>query len=133
MAVNTINTVLKSGTEAEALTKLVAISSYPAMGGAPEQIDVTDLDMDVEAFINGVQKLDPLEFDYFYPGKTAYQAIKAREATDKFFAIEFGENGIDGVLAWEGDFVTWIEGGGVNEARTCKLQIAAQTAPTLKE
>ena len=43
-AVSTIGTVLKAGTDKSSLAQLCKIKSYPDLGGAPEQLETTDLE-----------------------------------------------------------------------------------------
>ena len=50
---STINTVLKFGTAQGSLTKLCKIKSYPALGGEPEQIEITDLEDTMQTFVLG--------------------------------------------------------------------------------
>ena len=83
---STINTVLKSGATTEALTKLCRIKTYPQLGGEPEQIETTDLEDTMQTFVDGVQQMETMQFTINYE-KEAYDDVKARIATDKYFQL----------------------------------------------
>ena len=117
---STINTVLKSGTTASAVTKLWRIKSYPQLGGSPEKVETTDMEDKMQTFVEGVQSIDDMQFTVNYE-KDTYDAVKARIATDKYFQIEFGEDGVDGVFSWTGSISQFINGGEVNGVREATI------------
>ena len=59
---STINTVLKAGTTASALTQLCKIKSYPQLGGEPESIETTDMEDKMQTFTPGVQSMSAMQF-----------------------------------------------------------------------
>lgn len=132
---STINTVLKSGATASELTKLCRIKSYPQLGGSPERIETTDLEDVMQTFVEGVQSVDDMQFTVNYEKET-YDAVNARIKTDKYFQIEFGENGADGKFSWMGSISQFVNGGEVNGVReatiTCtpSTEIKAEDAST---
>lgn len=119
---STINTVLKSGATASAVTQLCRIKSYPQLGGEPEQIETTDLEDTMQTFVPGVQSVESMQFTVNYE-KESYVAVKARIATDKFFQLEFGEEGKDGIFSWKGEISQFVNGGEVNGVREATITI----------
>lgn len=119
---STINTVLKSGATASALTQLCRIKSYPQLGGSPEQLETTDMEDTMQTFVEGVQSVEPLEFLVNY-GKESYDEVQERITTDKYFQIEFGENGVDGKFSWSGTISQYVNGGEVNGIREATITI----------
>lgn len=63
---STINTVLKAGTTASALTQLCKIKSYPQLGGEPESIETTDMEDKMQTFAPGVQSMSAMQFTANY-------------------------------------------------------------------
>lgn len=129
MAINTCNIVLKAGSSEEALSKLVDIKSFPDLGGAPELLETTTLSDCAQTFINGVQSVEALEFTANYE-KEDFTAVKAKEGTELFYTLEFGENGEHGKFSWKGEHSVWVTGGGVNEVVEMTIQVAPSTAIT---
>jgi hypothetical protein len=124
--VNTIKTTLKFGTTQGSEEKLCPIKDYPDLGGAPELIEITDLDDDTQRFLLGVQSLGVLEFTANY-NETLYEAITDNSRTAGYYVLEFGENGKDGIFKWQGQHVVYVAGGGVNAPREMKIVIAASS------
>jgi len=127
--VNTIGTVLKYGATDITLAKLCAIKDYPDLGGAPEMIEITDLDDDTQRFLLGVQSIGAMEFTANY-SKTAFDAITANSRAAGFYSLEFGTAGADGIFKWQGQHVVYVVGGSVNGAREMKITIAPSTKVT---
>ena len=114
-----------------AFTKLCSIKDYPDLGGAPDQIDITDLDDDVQKFILGVQSMSTLEFLANYD-KDTYETISGlSDGTMYEFCVSFGKNPTApkeyGMFTWEGQLAVWVVGGGVNAAREMRISISATT------
>jgi hypothetical protein len=124
--VNTIKTVLKYGATAESLEKLCPIKDYPDLGGAPELIEITDLDDDTQRFLLGVQSLGILEFTANYV-ETNYDSVNSTARTPGYYSLEFGTDGADGKFTWQGQHVVYVTGGSVNAPREMKIAIAAST------
>lgn len=119
---STINTVLKSGATASALTKLCRIKSYPQLGGEPEQVETTDMEDVMQTFVEGVQSTDAMQFTINYE-KDTYDEIKERIETDKFFQLEFGASGVDGIFSWTGKISVFVNEGEVNGVREATITI----------
>lgn len=123
---STINTVLKSGATASALTKLCRIKTYPQLGGEPEQIETTDLEDTMQTFVPGVQQMETMQFTINYE-KEAYDSIKTRIATDEYFQLEFGASGVDGIFSWKGEISTFVNEGEVNGVREATITCTRST------
>lgn len=126
-AVSTIGTVLKYGTEAASLTQLCKIKNYPALGGAPDQLETTDLEDTQQTFVPGVQSMDAMEFTANYT-KEAYAAVKAKEGQPGYYQLEFGDSGADGTFSWQGEHFVYVNEGEVNGVREMTISISPSTA-----
>ena len=115
-AVSTVGTVQKAGTAKSSLAQLCKIKSYPDLGGAPEQLETTDLEDDSQTFVDGVQSRDTVEFTANYT-KESFDAVKAKEGIEQKYQLEFGEAGEDGIFSWTGTHSVRVTGGEVNGVR----------------
>lgn len=116
--------------------KLVDIISYPDMGGEPEQIDITTLTDHMKRSIPGVQEVESLSFESNYTPDN-YKKLKALDNVESDFAVWFGRNetdkspdGHDGKFEFSGAMVSYLVGGGVNEARKITSVIMPSTEIT---
>ncbi len=127
MAVSTAGTVLKSSeTQNGTYTKVVDIISYPDLGSTPSKLDTTDLSATkYKTSILGLQEAPDLIFECNYD-KEAYLNISAM-TTPRYFRLEFGENGEDGIISWHGQISVYINGGGVDEVRRMTVVCSADT------
>lgn len=132
MARSTIHTTLKFGTTADTLEKMCPITSYPDLIGTPDNIEVTDLDCTQQTFVPGVKSQDTMEFEANYD-LVSYKTLKANENKDGYFQLEFGENGVDGIFAWQGTYTIAVTGGGVNESRGMKIAVTSSSDVELVE
>lgn len=138
MAISTYKTFLMQGTGSEgSLTyeKLIDITSYPDLGGAPEQIDVTTLSQKMRTYIEGVQDTSALEFDANYDEED-FAKINALAGQTLNFAVWFGgteaqgvvtPTGSEGKFNFKGTISAYVTGGGVNEAVGLKVTITPIT------
>ena len=116
-----------------AFTKLVSIKDFPDLGGAPDQVEITDLDDDVQKFLLGVQSMSALKFTANYvpanydklTGTGTGNTTNHTDGTIRKYCVAFGQNGEYGVFSWEGQLSVWGVGGGVNAAREMKISISA--------
>ena len=115
--------------------KVCDITEFPDLGGAPELLDATTLSDGMRVYINGIQDLEGLEFGANYEAGT-YTALTSLSTTTKSYAVWFGatvSNGVatptgsEGKFTFEGVLTPWVEGHGVNEVRTIRMQIANST------
>lgn len=132
MAISTYGVTLKWGTSAEALTKTVDIKNFPDLGGAPELIETTTLSDAMQTFINGIQTAGEMSFTCNYT-KADYNAVKADEGEELYYALEFGKNGDEGVFVWQGEHSVYITGAEVNAVVEMVISIAPSTKPEMQE
>ncbi len=125
-AVSTIGTVLEISEDGTTWTKLCRIKGYPALGGAPEQLETTDLEDDVQTFIPGVQSMDAMEFAAYYTLES-YKAVEAKAMTALHYRLKMGKNGKDGVATWDGQHSVYINEGEVNGAREMTISVSPST------
>lgn len=130
-AISTMGVTLKWGESPEALTKKIDIKNFPDLGGAPEMLETTTLSDEAQTFIPGIQSMDALEFTANYT-KADYEAVLADEGKELYYALEFGENGSEGVFEWQGQHTVWVTGAEVNSVVEMVISIAPSTKPTLK-
>jgi len=123
-AISTIGTVLKFGTTQGSLTQLCKIKSFPQLGGEREQIEVTDLEDEQQAFVPGVQSISNMQFTANYLLAT-YQSLKTNAMKPGYFELDFG--GSQGKATWEGQYDVFINEGGVNDPVTMTLSVYPST------
>lgn len=126
MAINTYQIVLKAGTSAEALEQLVCIKDFPDLGGTPELIETTTLCDEQQTYIQGIKSSDVMEFTANYTNED-YEKVANLAGEEMYYALEFGENGKDGVFQWEGAHSVRVSGAGVNEVVEMVISIAPST------
>ena len=132
MAISTQGVTLKWGEDFSNLTKKIDIKNFPDLGGAPEMLETTTLSDDTQTYILGIQSLDALEFTANYT-REDYEAVLADSGKDLYYALEFGENGSEGVFEWQGQHSVWVTGADVNAVVEMVISIAPSTKPTLED
>ena len=130
-AISTMGVTLKWGENQNTLTKKIDIKNFPDLGGAPEMLETTTLSDEAQTFIPGIQSMDALEFTANYT-KTDYEAVLADEGKELYYALEFGEDGSEGVFEWRGQHTVWVTGAEVNSVVEMVISIAPLTKPTLR-
>ena len=75
--------------------------SYAALGGAPDQLETTDLEDESQTFVPGVQSMDAMEFTANYT-LAAYTTVKAKAGKALKYRLKMGKDGVDGVATWDG-------------------------------
>lgn len=131
-AVSTIGTVLEVSSDGTTWEKLCKIKSYPALGGAPEQLETTDLEDEAQTFILGVQSMDSMDFTANYTLES-YKAVKAKAMTDLHYRLKMGKDGKDGVATWDGQHSVYINEGEVNGVREMTISVSASKKIELGE
>lgn len=134
-AVSTIDTILEVSSDGTSWEKLCKIKSYPKLGGERQQLEVTDMEDDSQAFIPGVQSMETMGFTANYT-LDSYKTVKAKAMTDLHYRLKMGENGKDGVATWDGQHDVYANEGAVNGVRemtitcypTTKIEIGEATA-----
>lgn len=141
MAISTYKIFLMqkaSGTDTN-YTKLIDITSFPDLGGAPELLETTTLSDGAQTYIAGIESRDAMEFEANYT-KEDYTKLKALEGTEGSFSIWMGgtvANGVvtptgsDGKYDFKGHLSVRINGGGVNEVVKMTVSIAPSSAITI--
>jgi len=129
--ISTMGVTLKWGESSDSLTKKIDIKNFPDLGGAPEMLETTTLSDEAQTFIPGIQSMDALEFTANYT-KADYEAVLADEGKELYYALEFGENGSEGVFEWQGQHTVWVTGAEVNSVVEMVISIAPSTKPKLK-
>ncbi len=125
-AVSTIGTVLETSEDGTTWEKLCKIKKYPALGGAPDQLETTDMEDESQTFILGVQSMDAMEFTANYTLES-YKAVKAKAMKDLHYRLKMGKNGKDGVATWDGQHSVYINEGEVNGVREMTISASAST------
>lgn len=108
---STIGTVLEVSENGTTWEKMCPVKSFPALGGAPEQIEVTDLEDDAQAFVPGVQSLESMEFGANFTLES-YNAVKAKEKTALHYRLKLAKNAA--VATWDGQHCVYVNEGEVN-------------------
>lgn len=129
-AVSTIGTILEVSEDGTVWEKLCKIKSYPALGGAPEQIETTDLEDGAQTFVLGVQTVDSMDFTANYTLE-AYTAVNAKAKTALKYRLKMGENGVDGVASWDGEHSVYVNEGEVNGVREMTISVSPSTKITI--
>lgn len=119
--------------------KLVDITSYPDIGGAPETIDVTTLSDLVTRNINGIQSTSAHEFGAWYD-KEIYATLQAIEEADitklqselDTYQLWFGDNGVYGKFEWKGKLSVYAGGAESNAARPMTITISDEGEDPMK-
>ena len=131
-AYSTIGTVLKTcATSTGTYSQLCKIKSFPDLGGAPEQIETTDLEDTFQTFVPGVQSMQSMEFTCNY-NPTDYTAVVNAIATtgEQYYQLEFGAEGADGKFRWSGNHSVRVTGAGVNAVREMVITVTPSSAIT---
>ena len=122
---STIGTTLEVSSDGTSWEKMCKVKTFPALGGAPEQIETTDLEDEVQTSIPGVQSMDAMEFTANYTYEN-FNAVKAK--------AKLAKNA--GVATWQGQHSVFVNEGEVNGliemtisvSPSTKIDIAAATA-----
>lgn len=127
MPSTTIGTYLGIANNNTTYNKLIPIKDFPDLGGAPDQVEITDLEDDVQKFLLGVQSMSTLEFTANYIPENYDLVSSLADGTIRNFCVSFGDTGEYGIFTWSGQITCWITGGGVNAAREMRISISAST------
>mgnify|MGYP001208918138 FL=1 len=132
MPISTYGITLKWGESEGSLTKKIDIKDFPDLGGAPELIETTTLSDKVQKYIPGIKSMSAMEFTANYT-KTDFETVKNDEGKDLYYALEFGEEGSEGVFTWRGRHSVWVVGAGVNSPVEMRISVAPSTELILDE
>ena len=124
--ISTINTVLKWGTTAANVTKVVPVKTVPRIKGVPEVLETTDLEDEQQTFCKGVQSSEVKTFTANYT-KTDYDAVLADAGQELFYQLEFGDAGEDGIWSWKGEHDVSANDQAVNGVREMDISVIMST------
>lgn len=123
--------LMRKANGGSSFTKLVDITSYPDIGGAPDAIDVTTLSDMVTRNINGIQSSSSHEFGAWYEKEIYAQLQDIQEADvtktqDELdtYQLWFGEEGVYGIFEWQGKLSVFAGGAESNAARPMTITIS---------
>ena len=93
-------------------------------------LETTTLSDAAQTFILGIQSLSAMEFTANYT-KADYEAVLADAGEELYYALEFGNEGDEGVFEWQGEHDVYVVGAGVNAVTEMRIVIAPSTKPEL--
>ncbi|WP_343248259.1 phage tail protein [Diplocloster hominis] len=125
-AVSTISSILETSENGTTWEKLCTIKSYPALGGAPEQLETTDLEDDTQTFVPGVQAMEAMEFLANYT-LDSYLAVKQKSGKELRYRMSMGKDGVDGIASWSGQHFVYLNEGEVNGVREMTISVSPST------
>jgi hypothetical protein len=79
----------------------------------------------------GIQGSGMMEFTCNYT-KEDFEAVMEDANEELYYALEFGDEGDEGIFEWQGQHTAWVVGAGVNAVTEFKIGIAPSTKPTLQ-
>ena len=123
MAISSYNVVLKCGTSAENLTKLVDIKDFPDLIGEPNLLETTSLSDAQQTYIPGIKSADLLTFTFNYT-KEDFQKVKTSEGTPQYYELSFSDGS---TFSWQGQHTVGLPGKGVDEVLEATINIAPST------
>lgn len=142
MAISTFKVYLMmKAASGSAYSKLVDIKDFPDLGGSPEMIETTTLSDYMQTFIEGIQKMDGLEFTANYT-KSDFKTLSDLKGVETDFAVWFGASrsgttytpdGSDGKFEFKGTLSVYVVGAGNNEVVEMKVTIAPSTPIEMAE
>lgn len=113
----------------------IGVTKVPAIGGAPEKIEVTRLKDTKKRYILGLQDSEDLEFEANYL-LADYQKLTDAAVADAVntYRLCFGDNlGTDGCFEWSGKISTRIDAQESNNARKLIFTISDEGEEAIKE
>lgn len=131
MAISSYNAKLMHDTGSSGTpnwTQLIPVKTTPQLGGAPEQLETTTLDDNMQTFINGIQSAEAMTFTANYDSEK-YDELKALENKTEKYAVWFGNDGdgADGKFSFEGQLSVFINETSVNSVVEMTITINPST------
>lgn len=109
----------KSGSSVQTYTKIAGLQSFPDIGGAPEQIDITTLDDAMMHYMNGLKDNGTLEFTFLYDADdnsaSNFQTLCGLEDAGKAVSWEL-KLPTGTKFHWDGEVAVTLTGDGANAA-----------------
>ena len=108
--------------------QLIPVKTTPQLGGAPEQLETTTLDDNMQTFINGIQTAEAMTFTANYDS-AKYDELKLLEGKTEKYAVWFGNNGdgTDGKFSFEGQLSVFVNETSVNSVVEMTITINPST------
>lgn len=113
----------------------IAVTKVPAIGGAPEKIEVTRLKDSKKRYILGLQDSEDLEFEANYL-PADYKKLTAADVASSMntYRLCFGDNlGADGCFEWSGKVSARIDAQESNNARKLIFTISDEGEEAIHE
>lgn len=126
MAISSYNTILKWGSSANSVAKVVDIKSFPDLIGDPNNLETTTLSDNAQTFIPGIRQSDTLQFICNFD-KTVYASCASTENTALHFELDLQDGS---KFTWEGQYTLGVPGKGVDEVMEFTINILASTPVT---
>jgi len=129
MAISSYNAKLMHGTGSPVTwEQLLPVKTTPQLGGAPEQLETTTLDDNMQTFINGIQTAETMTFIANYDSDK-YDELKLLEGKTEKYAVWFGNNGdgTDGKFSFEGQLSVFVNETSVNSVVEMTITINPST------
>lgn len=129
MAISSYNAKLMHGTgEIPTWEQLLPVKTTPQLGGAPEMLETTTLDDNMQTFINGIQTSEAMNFTANYDSEK-YDELKLLENKTEKYAVWFGNdgNGSAGKFSFEGQLAVFVNETSVNGVVEMTITIVPST------
>ena len=124
MAISSFGIVLKWGTSAEAVAKVVDIKDFPDLIGDANLLETTTLSDSQQTNIPGIKTADTLSFTANYTSAD-FSAVKADENKNLFYELSFSDGSS---FTWKGQHTCGLPGKGVDEVVEFTINIAASSS-----
>jgi Phage tail protein. len=112
LPISSYNTILKWGTTAVGVTKVIDIVDFGDLSGDPNMIDTTNLSNQRQTQIPGTLSGDNITFTVNYTSED-YALCQAEEDKDLYFSLTFQDGS---GFTWQGRYRLSVPGKGVDEA-----------------
>lgn len=132
MAISSYNAKLMHGTGSPVTwAQLLPVKTTPQLGGAPEQLETTTLDDNMQTYINGIQTAEAMSFTANYDSEK-YDELKLLENKTEKYAVWFGNNGdgAEGKFSFEGQLSVYVNETAVNGVVEMTITINPSTVIT---
>lgn len=132
MAFSSFNAKLmydKSATETPEWTQVCPIKTIPQIGGAPEQLETTTLDDEIQTFVDGIQSQEAMSFT-INADKAKRATLKTLKGVEKKYSIWLGNDGLgsEGKFTGKGKLNYYINEAGVNAVVEMTITLTPTTA-----
>lgn len=133
-AISSYNAKLMHGTgETPTWAQLVPVKTTPQLGGAPEMLETTTLDDNMQTYINGIQSSEAMSFTTNYDSDK-YDELKLLENKTEKYAVWFGNdgNGSAGKFSFSGQLSVFVNETAVNGIIEMTITVVPST-PIVKD